>query len=112
METHGYRPTHDVIRDLDNEVYLSVVSVWEAIVKYQLGKLPLPEAADRYIPEQRERHLISSLPLDEPSVARLGALSPLHRDPFDRMLVCQALQYGLTIATVDGVIQEYPVTTI
>lgn len=104
--------THDVIRDLDNEVYLSVVSVWEAIVKYQLGKLPLPEAADRYIPEQRERHLISSLPLDEPSVARLGTLSPLHRSPFDRMLVCQALQYGLTIATVDGVIQEYPVTTI
>ncbi|NEQ88479.1 MAG: type II toxin-antitoxin system VapC family toxin, partial [Moorea sp. SIO2I5] len=42
----------DIIRDPDNEVYLSVVSVWEAIVKYQLGKLPLPEPPDKFLPNQ------------------------------------------------------------
>lgn len=100
------------IRDLDNEVYLSVVSVWEAVIKHRLGKLPLPEPAESYLPERRELHLIASLPLDEPSVARLGTLSPLHRDPFDRMLVCQALQHGLVIATVDEAVREYPVATL
>ncbi|NEO43506.1 MAG: type II toxin-antitoxin system VapC family toxin, partial [Moorea sp. SIO4A3] len=44
----------DIIRDPDNEVYLSVVSVWEAIVKYQLGKLPLPEPPDKFLPNQRQ----------------------------------------------------------
>jgi PIN domain nuclease of toxin-antitoxin system len=56
------------IRDLDNEVYLSVVSLWEAIVKYQIGKLPLPQPPENYLPIQRERHQISSLSLDEASV--------------------------------------------
>lgn len=102
----------DAIRDLDNEVYLSVLSVWEALIKHQLGKLPLPEPAESYLPEQRGRHMIASLPLDEPGVARLGALSPLHRDPFDRMLVCQALQYGLVIATVDEAVRRCPVATL
>ena len=51
----------DIIRDPANEVYLSVVSVWETIIKYQLGKLPLPEPPENYLPRQRERHLIATL---------------------------------------------------
>jgi PIN domain nuclease of toxin-antitoxin system len=102
----------DSIRNLDNEVFLSVVSVWEAIVKHRLGKLPLPELAETYLPEQRERHMVSSLPLDEPSVRKLGSLPSYHRDPFDRMLVCQALEHGLVLATVDDSIRKYPVAVI
>lgn len=104
--------TRDAIRDHDNEVYLSVVSIRETMVKHHLGKVPLPEPAERHLPAQRERHEISSLPLDEPSVARLGSLPPLHRDPFDRMLVCQALQHGLVIATTDDAVRGYPVTVL
>lgn len=100
--------TRDAIRDRNNEAYLSVVSAWEAVVKHYLGKLPLPEPAERYLPAQRERHDISSLPIDEPSVARLGSLPPLHRDPFDRMLICQALHHGLVIATADDAVRGYP----
>jgi PIN domain nuclease of toxin-antitoxin system len=84
----------DAIRDPENEVYLSAVSVWEAIVKYQLGKLPLPEHPEIYLPKQRDLHQITSLALDESSVVQLAKLPPLHRDPFDRMLICQALQNG------------------
>jgi PIN domain nuclease of toxin-antitoxin system len=102
----------DYIRDLGNEVYLSAVSLWEAIVKHRLGKLPLPEPAERYLPKQRERHMIASLALDESSVAQLGSLPSLHRDPFDRMLICQALQHELVIATVDRSIREYPVAVL
>ncbi|APB34944.1 PilT protein-like protein [Gloeomargarita lithophora Alchichica-D10] len=81
----------DAIRDPDNEVYLSSVSIWEAIVKYHLGKLPLPEPPETYLPKQRNLHQIASLGLDESSVIQLVKLPPLHRDPFDRMLICQAL---------------------
>ncbi|NET60286.1 MAG: type II toxin-antitoxin system VapC family toxin [Symploca sp. SIO2E6] len=95
-----------------NEVYLSVVSVWEAIIKYQLGKLPLPEPPEIYLPKQRDRHLISSLSLDEGSVSQLAQLPLLHRDPFDRMLICQALHYGLTLTTVDSTIRAYSVNVI
>lgn len=102
----------DTIRDPDNEVYLSAVSVWEAIVKYQLGKLPLPESPETYLPKQRELHQIASLVLDESSVAQLSKIPPLHRDPFDRMLICQALQNGLTIATVDTAIRAYSVDVL
>jgi PIN domain nuclease of toxin-antitoxin system len=102
----------DIIRDLDNEIYLSVVSVWESIIKYQLGKLPLPEPPETYLPKQRELHQIASLTLDESSISQLAKLPPLHRDPFDRMLICQALQYGLTIATVDAAVRAYSVSFI
>lgn len=102
----------DAIRDSDNAVYLSVVSVWETIIKYQLGKLPLPEPPEKYLPKQRELHQISSLAIDESSVAQLAELPPLHRDPFDRMLICQALQNGLVIATVDPVFSAYPVNVM
>lgn len=78
----------DAIRNPDNDVYLSVVSVWEAIIKYQLGKLLLPESPEIYLPKQRTRHQTMSLPVDEESVAQLAKLPQLHRDPFDRLLIC------------------------
>ncbi|MBD2344823.1 type II toxin-antitoxin system VapC family toxin [Anabaena subtropica] len=102
----------DTIRDTDNDVYLSVVSIWECIVKYQLGKLPLPESPEIYIPKQRDRHHITNLDLDEGSVAKLVSLPSLHKDPFDRMLICQSLHHGLTIATLDSAILVYPVSII
>ncbi|MEG4853772.1 type II toxin-antitoxin system VapC family toxin [Microcoleus sp. B5-D4] len=80
----------DAIRDPDNQVYLSALSVWEAIVKYQLGKLPLQEHLETYLPKQRYLHQIFSLALHESSVAQRAKLPPLHRDPFDTMLICQA----------------------
>lgn len=98
-----------ILRDPTHEVFLSVVSLWEAIIKYRLGKLPLPGAPAAYLLQHRQRHRIASLPVDEASVARLEGLPDLHRDPFDRLLVCQALEHGLTLATVDDAVRAYPV---
>lgn len=95
-----------------NEVYLSVASVWEAVIKYQLGKLPLPAPPDGYLPQQRDAHNIASLPIDEGAMSFLAGLPLLHRDPFDRLLVAQALQHGLTVATVDPDVAAYPVPTL
>ena len=77
----------NLIQDVNNEVYLSVVSLWEIMIKYNLGKLPLPEAPETYIPTQRKRHHISNLVVDENSVIHLSKLDSIHNDPFDRLLI-------------------------
>ncbi|MGA9771792.1 MAG: type II toxin-antitoxin system VapC family toxin [Blastocatellia bacterium] len=97
----------DSICDSQNDIYLSVASIWEAIIKNRIGKLPLPASPEIYLPAQRERHFISSLFLDESSVMRLAQLPGIHRDPFDRILICQSLQHDLTIATTDDAICAY-----
>lgn len=98
--------------DHENEIYLSVVSVWEIMVKYSLGKLPLPAEPVSFIREQREQHEINHLSLDESSAFHLSELPNIHRDPFDRMLVCQAIEHDLSILTPDHMINQYPVRVV
>jgi len=101
-----------LIRNPKNQVFLSAASIWEAVVKYHLGKLPLPFPPETYLPEQRQKHQIASLAIDETTVSYLPQLPLLHRDPFDRILICHALQHKLTMATIDIAVQAYPVETI
>jgi PIN domain nuclease of toxin-antitoxin system len=96
------------IQNPDNEIFLSVVSIWECEIKYQLGKLPFPQSPAIYLPQQRTKHFIKSLVVDEASIAQLINLPPLHRDPFDRLLICQALQHNLIMLTEDKSILNYP----
>jgi PIN domain nuclease of toxin-antitoxin system len=101
----------ELIVNPENSVFLSSVSVWEMTVKYGLGKLPLADLPYIYIPTERKKHEIESLPLVEEAVAQLGKLPIHHKDPFDRMLICQAIEHDLTILTSDGLIVQYPVKT-
>lgn len=94
-----------------NEALLSAVSVWELSVKHALGKLPLPSSLERFVGEQRERHGIMTLPLDERAVLHLHKLPTLHRDPFDRMLICQAIEHDCVLLTPDPLIMQYPIRT-
>ena len=100
-----------VFQDTENVIYLSSVSIWEMLVKHQLGKLPLPAEPDIFIQQQCELHFIEFLALDEKAVFHLSRLPNHHRDPFDKMLVCQAIAYDLTILTSDKLISQYPVVT-
>jgi PIN domain nuclease of toxin-antitoxin system len=99
-------------RSPDNEVFLSAASAWEIAIKHGLGRLPLPEAPERFVPAEREAHGITALPIDEESALHLFRLPALHRDPFDRMLVSQAIVHGLTIVTPDPLVTQYPARTI
>ena len=92
----------------DNQVFFSVASVWECVIKYQLGKLNFPESPEVYLPKKRKQHLINSLVIDEGSIAYLTNLPLLHKDPFDRLLICQSLQHNLLIMTSDNAILSYP----
>ena len=71
-------------------------------------KLPLPQPPETYLPLQRDRHGTASLPLEEADVTRLADLPELHRDPFDRILLCQAAARGLTLVTADETVLVYP----
>lgn len=96
----------------DNEVLLSAVSAWEISIKHQLGKLALDRPPERYVPEERARHAVEALALDEESTLHHHRLPAVHRDPFDRMLVCQAIAAALTIVTPDARIARYPVRVL
>ena len=100
------------IQDSANEIFLSAASVWEAVIKSQLGKLPLPAPPADYLPQQREAHGITALSIDEGAMSALASLPQIHRDPFDRLLVAQAIQHGLTIATVDTDLIAYGVPVL
>ncbi len=101
----------DLFKDADNEVYLSAASAWEIAVKQGLGRLPLPDTPDRFVREMREAHGITALPIDEESALHVSRLPAIHRDPFDRMLVSQAIVHGLTILTPDALVAQYPART-
>ena len=105
-------PARTIVTDPDNEVYLSAASAWEIAIKHTLGKLLLPDSPRHFIPTQRTLLALTALPIEEEAVLALDRLPLLHGDPFDRLLVCQALTHGLVIASPDPQIQQYPVRTL
>lgn len=100
----------DAVRTPENDVYLSVASLWEVITKHRLGKLDLPGPPETFVPRARAEHQIKNLDIDEAAVLRLADLPGHHRDPFDRLLICQAVARGLTIITEDHAIRAYDVS--
>lgn len=96
--------------DPSNTLVLSVASVWEMQIKVQLGKLDL----DRPLADIVEGHLLGNqielLPVELPHVLTLEQLPFHHKDPFDRLIIAQALAEHLTILSVDSLFGQYPVT--
>ena len=110
-------PLHTGVRerlaDPGETLFLSAVSVWEATVKHARGRLVVraPQPAWQHFTEERMRHGIEPLPVSEQDVRHLAALPPVHADPFDRLLICQAIENGLTLVTPDRHIRRYPIKT-
>ena len=96
------------IQNPNNEKFLSVVSIWECTIKYQIGKLDFPGSPETYLPAERRKHLIKTLTVNEDSIVSLINLSLIHKDPFDRLIMAQALLHNLTIMTEDKLILAYP----
>lgn len=94
------------------DVALSAASVWEISVKFAKGSLRLPEPPDRLVPAARKHYGIAPLAIDEESALHVVKLPALHADPFDRMLVSQAIVHGLTVVTPDPLITQYPARTM
>lgn len=97
--------TADAIADQRNAVYVSAASAWEISIKRAIGKLECP--ADLEV--QIKRHRFEALPISLSHALAAGALPRHHDDPFDRMLVAQAMAERITIATRDRRIPLYGV---
>ncbi len=96
----------------DNEVFVSIASCWELAIKLSLGKLRLTQGLERFIPEQLTRNGFGLLGMEFRHVARVADLPFHHRDPFDRVLVAQALQDELAIVSADRMFRKYGVTVV
>lgn len=103
------RKTHALLMDPSTERLLSAASIWELAIKYQLGKIPLPVAAHDFVPSRLATTQTDTLSISAPHALRAGLLPPHHRDPFDRMIIAQALVEGLVVLTADRAFRKYEV---
>ena len=101
-----------VVEDQRNELLLSAASSWEIAIKHGLGRLPLPEPPQRYVPSRLRAIGARALPIEHTHALAVAALEPLHRDPFDRLLVAQAGLLDVPILTADPLLARYPVQAL
>lgn len=97
----------EIVEDPTNEILVSAVVSWEIAIKYALGRLPLPVEPRLWVAERMVS--LRATPLDitiEHSVG-VAALPPHHGDPFDRLLIAQALYENLPIITADAAFDQY-----
>jgi PIN domain nuclease of toxin-antitoxin system len=90
-------------------VYLSAASVWEMSIKSGLGKLTLKPSVEVFVSDFLKMYRVDRLPISVPHALKVGSLPVIHKDPFDRMLVAQALVEDLVLVTSDARIHEYSV---
>jgi PIN domain nuclease of toxin-antitoxin system len=122
LDTHAFLWLHtdrnrlgkylSLVEDPGTERLLSAVSSWEIAIKYRLGRLPLPEPPQQYVPSRMRAIGAVGVPIEHRHALAVAALELLHRDPFDRLLVAQAGVLGVPILTGDPAIARYPVETL
>ncbi len=122
LDTHAFlwsltgtglsEPARHAFLDTENTLYLSAVSYWEVCIKISIGKLVLavnwPEVFDAEIAANG----IQWLPVEKNHCRKIGELPAIHQDPFDRLLIAQALCENMTLLTADAHIQAYTVATL
>jgi PIN domain nuclease of toxin-antitoxin system len=101
-----------LVEDPRNERLLSAASSWEIAIKHRLGRLPLPEPPQRYVPTRMRAIGASALAIEHSHALAVAELEPLHKDPFDRLLVAQARALDVAILTADPAVAQYPVRTL
>ena len=95
-----------------SDLWLSIVSMWEILIKAQIGKMPLPKPVGPYVVKKLTENRIETLPLTLDHVLKLERLPIHHNDPFDRILVAQAIEERIPIVTADPAFSRYPVEVI
>jgi PIN domain nuclease of toxin-antitoxin system len=101
-----------VLSDGGDDLFFSAASSWEIAIKAGIGKLRLPESPEDYVPPRIVRAGMTALDVTHAHALRVHALPPIHKDPFDRLLVAQAESEGLTVLTADPQIGRYSVPTL
>jgi PIN domain nuclease of toxin-antitoxin system len=101
-----------ILKDEDADIYLSTASSWEIAIKAKIGKSTLPELPPRYIPKRLAEQNIQALTINQTHALKVYELPLHHRDPFDRLIIAQALIEEMVILTSDRDFERYPVQVI
>ena len=102
----------EIIEDQQSLVYLSSASIWEMAIKSSLGKLAVPDSLQQFVESHIVRNdfgVLQIMPEHAEQVAKLPFPETGHRDPFDRMIIAQAICHDLTIITRDAAFRDYPI---
>lgn len=102
----------EAIEERGNDLLISTVVVWEIAIKYAIGRLPLHEEPAVFVPKHTVRLEARPSAIGDEHALGVATLPMLHRDPFDRLLVCQAQHIGATLVTSDAVLARYDVETL
>ena len=100
------------LQDPNRALFLSAASTWEIAITYALGKLPLPESPEHYVPNRMMRNGVKALPVECHHTLQVANLPPHHKDPFDRLLVAQSQLEEMTLLTSDAVFAAYEIDMI
>ena len=103
------RSAREILENGHEEVYFSAVSSWELTVKARTGKLQLPGPPGRCIPAYMAKQGLIPLPITHLHTVKVYELAPHHSDPFDRLLIAQAILEDMPILTADRQFEKYPV---
>lgn len=101
-----------ILTSQEHQLFFSMVSLWELSLKIRSGKFNLISSSIAYLHDELESFGISTLPIVYEDILAMERLDPHHKDPFDRMLVAQAMRNDLTLLTRDENLYKYPVKTI
>ena len=103
------RKAHEVMNDLDQEIFLSAVTAWEVAIKSGSGKLVLPEVPTTYVPRRMIEQGLRPLPVSHQHALAVFNLPNHHRDPFDRLLIAQAKIENMVLISSDKLFEQYDV---
>lgn len=104
--------TRAIIQDPSNEIWFSAASAWEIAIKAQLGRISFEDDLVAFIPQQVAANGFKNLPVHCEHALRVSRLPLLHRDPFDRILVAQALTERMPLLTDDQIVASYDVEVV
>lgn len=99
----------DIIVDQNNDLFLSIASLWEIAIKVSIGKLELLQSFDKLIPDQLNKNDIDTLHIELNHLSELIQLPFHHRDPFDRLIIAQGMIESMPVISSDPAFKMYPV---
>ena len=102
----------ELIENGRNELFWSAASSWEIAIKYELGKLPLPEQPSEFIEKELKENRIGSLSISNHHAYAAANLPSHHKDPFDRILISQSQIEDISLITTDELFKYYDVETV
>ena len=102
----------EIVEEKNHHLYLSAASAWEIVMLQQLKRVGLPDVSQRFIPEALQQLNVLPIPIGFTTAISAATLPFIHRDPFDRLIIAEALKEKMTVLTKDNLFESYGVKTV